>query len=92
MGSRLTGRKFSLFRGSFFLNKGNTCACFSPSGNFPNLYVVFIRLETVPLTLQYSCSCSEALCLLFDKNKIFYFFRFTVTFILNLVSNGKWNF
>ena len=52
MGNRLPGQKFSLFRGSLFLYKGNTCACFSPSGNFPNLYVVFMRFEIVPLTIE----------------------------------------
>ena len=48
----LTGRKFSLFRGSFFLNRGKTCACFSLKRNFPKLYVVFIRFEIVPLTVE----------------------------------------
>ena len=52
MGNRLTGRKFSLLRGSFFLYKGETCACFSPAGNLPDLYVVFIRFEIVPLTVE----------------------------------------
>ena len=52
MGNRLTGRKFFLLRGSFFLYKGKTCACFSPAGNLPDLYVVFIRFEIVPLTVE----------------------------------------
>ena len=52
MGNRLTGRKFSLFGESFFLNRGNTCACFSLKGNFPKLYVVLIRFDIVPLTIE----------------------------------------
>ena len=50
IGSRLTGRKFSLFRGSFFLNKGTTCACLSPKGNFSCLYVVLMRSDIAPRT------------------------------------------
>ena len=52
MGNMLTGRMFSLFRGSFFLNRGKTCACFSLKRNFPKLYVIFIRFEIVPLTVE----------------------------------------
>ena len=52
MGSMLIGRKFSLFRGSFFLiNKGTTCACFSPKGSFFSyLYFVLMRSDIALLT------------------------------------------
>ena len=32
--------------------KGKTCSCFSPAGNLPDLYVVSLRFEIVPLTVE----------------------------------------
>ena len=49
-GRRLTGLKFPLFSGSFFLYRGFTWAPFSPDGNLYDLYVVFMRSEMTPLT------------------------------------------